>query len=286
MKKRFFVFISLIFIIGCIANFSYAATVGGQIDMSTPESSFFSRDAAIDYAMDSYESDVKMKASFDVEIISKKELEAAPADDTSIEIEGHNANLKFSMNYSNVLEPYVKIGTSNLRVKWKQHGQNIQVDAEPGFVLGGGLKAKLWEFESTGIKLTMDGQYKDTQLDFDTAKIGGSTSTASAISETFNIKEWQISLLASKKFIFPLGMQDCYTVPYMGITYSDSEVNVEFTQGGTGALYSTYAASNKNPIGIVLGCDIIPSLTSWYLLSFELRLINEMAFSLSGTMKF
>ena len=160
------------------------------------------------------------------------------------------------------------------------------MDALPGLVLGGGVKAKLWEFASTGIKLTVDGQYKDTQLDFDKAKIDGSTATASATSETFNIKEWQISLLASKKFIFPMGMQDCYTVPYIGVTFSDSDVNVHFTQSTSGGLYSTYDASNKNPIGLVIGCDIIPSLTSWYLYSFELRLINETAFSLSGTMKF
>jgi hypothetical protein len=268
------------------ASASFAATVGGPADMTVPEAPFFSKARAIRDTLDSYEAAVNVKAGFDVEFISKKELQAAPSDDTNIKMEGQNVNVKFSMNYSDVLEPYVKIGTSNLRVKWEQHNQNIVVEAQPGFVLGGGLKAKLWEFASTGIKLTMDGQYKDTQLDFDKAKIGGSASTASATNETFNIKEWQISLLASKKFIFPMGMQGCYTVPYIGATYSDSDVKVEFTQSSTGLLYSTYNASNKNPIGFVLGCDIIPSLSSWYLYSFELRLINETAFSLSGTMKF
>ncbi len=265
---------------------SFALTVGGPADMTVPEAPLFSKARAIRDTLDSYEAAVNVKAGFDVEFISKKELQAAPSDDTNIKMEGQNVNVKFSMNYSDVLEPYVKIGTSNLRVKWEQHNKNIVVEAQPGFVLGGGLKAKLWEFAGTGIKLTMDGQYKDTQLDFDKAKIGGSTSTASATNETFNIKEWQISLLASKKFIFPMGMQGCYTVPYMGVTYSDSDVKVEFTQSTTGLLYSTYNASNKNPIGFVLGCDIIPSLSSWYLYSFELRLINETAFSLSGTMKF
>jgi len=268
------------------AGVSFAATVGGQADMSVPEASFLSKAKAVGETLDFYESAVKMKAGFDVEFISKKELRAALPDDTNARIEGQNADLKFSMNYSDAFEPYVKIGTSNLKVKWEQNGQNIVVDAAPGIVLGGGLKAKLWEFASTGIKLTMDGQYKDTQLDFDTAKIDGSTSEASATSETFDIKEWQVSLLASKKFIFPLGTEDCYTVPYMGITYSDSDVKVEFTQSTTGLLYSTYNASNKDCIGVFIGCDIIPSLSSWYLLSFELRLINETAFSLSGTMKF
>nr|MBU1327527.1 hypothetical protein [Candidatus Omnitrophota bacterium] len=284
MRKNIFIIaiiLSLFF-----AGTSFALTVGGQTEMSVPEASFFSKERAVENTLDSYESEVKMKAGFDVEFIVKKELHAAPADDTNAKIEGQNMNFKFSMNYSDVLEPYVKIGTSNLRVKWEQHSQNIAVEAKPGFVLGGGIKAKLWQFPATGIKLTLDGQYKDTQLDFDTAKVGGSTSAASATSETFNIKEWQISLLASKKFIFPMGMQDCYTVPYIGLTYSDSDVNVHFTQSASGLLYSTYNAGNKNRIGLVFGCDIIPSLSSWYLYSFELRLINEIAFSLSGTMKF
>ena len=253
--------------------------------MGTPEASFFSKAEAVDDTLDSYESAVNMKAGLDVEFISKKELKTAP-DDSKAKIEGQNVNVKISANYLNVIEPYVKIGTSNLKVKWVQHNQNIAVEAKPGLVLGGGIKTKLWDFPTTGIRLTLDGQYKDTQLDFDTAKIGGSTSTASATSETFDIKEWQISLLASKKFIFPMGIQDCYTVPYGGLTYSDSTVRVHFTQSSPGLLYSTYDASNKNPIGVVLGCDIIPSLLSWYLFSFELRLINETAFTLSGTMKF
>ena len=264
---------------------SFALTVGGQLDMGTPEASFFSKAKAVDDTLDSYESAVNIKAGLDVEFISKKELKTAP-DDSKAKIEGQNVNVKISANYLNVIEPYVKIGTSNLKVKWVQHNQNIAVEAKPGLVLGGGIKTKLWDFPTTGIRLTLDGQYKDTQLDFDTAKIGGSTSTASATNETFDIKEWQISLLASKKFIFPMGIQDCYTVPYGGLTYSDSTVRVHFTQSSPGLLYSTYDASNKNPIGVVLGCDIIPSLLSWYLFSFELRLINETAFTLSGTMKF
>jgi len=267
------------------AGASFAMTVGGQAEMSVPEASFFSKAGAVENALDSYELDADIKAGFDVEFIAKKRLHTA-SDDTNAKIEGQNVNLKISMNYSDVLEPYVKLGTSNIRVKWEQHGQDVIVEAQPGFVLGGGLKAKLWEFASTGIKLTVDGQYKDTQLDFDNAKIGGSTATAAAINETFNIKEWQITLLASKKFIFPMGMQDCYAVPYMGVTYSDSDVNVEFTQSTTGGLYSTYNANNEDTAGLVFGCDIIPSLLSWYLFSVELRLINETAFTVSGTMKF
>ena len=267
------------------AGTSFALTVGGQAEMSVPEASFFSKQGAVEDALDSYESEVSMKASFDVEFISEKKLETS-SETTNAKIKGQNANLKFSMNYSNVLEPYVKIGTSDLKVKWEQNGHDVAVDARPGLVLGGGVKAKLCEFASTGIRLTADAQYKDSQLDFDAAKLDGSSSLASATSETFDIKEWQVSLLASKKYVFLTGTQDCYAVPYVGLTFSDTDVNVHFIQSGTALMYSTYNAGDKNAIGAVLGCDIMPSLLSWYLFSFEVRLINETAFTLSGTAKF
>jgi len=283
MRKYLIIIMTVIFSL-LFTGTSFALNVGGQADVSIPETSFFSREEAVEKTLDSCESGVSIKAGFDVEFITEKKLNTS-SESSNAKIEGQNANLKISMNYSDVLEPYVKIGTSDLKVKWEQNGSDVVVDAKPGFVLGGGVKAKLWEFASTGIRLTMDGQYKDTQLDFDKTEIGGST--VSATNETFDIKEWQISLLASKKFIISSDMRDCYTIiPYTGLTYTDSDVDVFFTQSGSGLVYSTYNGGNKNPMGVVLGFDIMPSLVSWYLFSFELRLISETSFTLSGTAKF
>src|SRR3989338_8399946 len=83
---------------------SFALTVGGQLDMGTPEASFFSKAEAVDDTLDSYESAVNMKAGLDVEFISKKELKTAP-DDSKAKIEGQNVNVKISANYLNVIEP-------------------------------------------------------------------------------------------------------------------------------------------------------------------------------------
>ena len=121
---------------------------------------------------------------------------------------------------------------------------------------------------------------------FDKAKIGGSTSTAAAKDENFIMDEWQITLLGSKKLIIPMGKNDYYVVPYGGLTYSMLNADIYFTQNTTGLLYSTYDASDKNEFGLIAGFDIMPFYLSHYLLNFELRLINEYAFSLGGTIKF
>lgn len=262
---------------------SLAATVGGP-EISIPEESLYLKREAVERALDRYESNMNIKGAFDAEIITKRELTSSD-EVTNAEIEGQVYMFKFSNNFYNVLEPYVKIGTSNLEVEWNQNSNNVTVEAKPGFVWGIGAKAKICEFKDYGIKLTLDIQYTNFDLDVDKAKLNGSETEAAAVNELFKIKEWQASVLASKKFILPLGLRDYYVVPYAGITLSLLDTDVSF-DSTSGVLYSTYNASDEEMLGIVLGCDVMPSLLSWYLINFELRLVTETAFSLGGTIKF
>jgi len=282
MKK---IIVTLFIMMFFMPSLAIAVTVGGP-ELSIPEGSMFLKEKAVNETLNRHEYMNNIKTGLDIEIVSKRELASAPADVSEAEIEGHNFMLKFSNNLYDVFEPYIKIGTSTLEVDWDQHGNNIRVESETGFAWGAGAKAKLWDFQDWGVKLTLDVQYRHTDLDIDKAKIGGSTSTAAARGENFEINEWQITLLGSKKLIIPMGKNDYYVVPYGGLTHSMLNADICFTQTGTGLLYSTYDASDENEFGLVAGFDIMPFYLSHYLLNFELRLINEYAFSLGGTIKF
>jgi hypothetical protein len=86
-----------------------------------------------------------------------------------------------------------------------------------------------------------------------------------------------------------VGLRDYYIVPYGGLTFSSLEANISVEDTSMGepyVLYSTYDASDSNTIGVVLGCDVMPSLLSWYILNFELKFMNELALSIGGTIKF
>lgn len=268
---------------------SLAATVGGP-EMTVPEQSLWIKDEAVKKALDAYDFYLNPKVNFDIEIITKRRLRSSPADSPNIEMKGQNYMFKFSNNFHNVLEPYVKLGSSNLELKWNQHGPpnggNVKVETGPAFSWGVGVKAKLWELPKWGVSLTMDAQYRNSDLGIDEAMVGGSELAASASDEKFEINEWQFSLLGSKKFILPIGSKDYYIVPYGGLTFSSLDVDVCFVQTTTNGLFSTYNASDENPYGIVLGCDVMPFYLSYYLLYLELRLVNETAFSLGGTIKF
>lgn len=264
----------------------FASTVGGPSDMEVPEASLFLKNQAVKNALDMYEYNLNWKGSANVEVMLDRKLKAVDPDTSSVEMEGSGAIFKFSTSYYNVIEPSFKIGTSQYKIKWKQHGDDASIDTEPGLVWGAGIKTKLWEFAEQGIKLTLDLQFTDSDLAVDAAELDGSASRAGAEDKKFEIRDWQWALLASKKYILPMGQSDIYFIPYAGVTYSLINVEAHFIRSSTDGLYSTYNTSDKNPYGVVLGFDMMPSLTSWYLWTAELRLINETAFTVGGTAKF
>ncbi len=285
MKKQYLLILSLIISICCItAKYGFAATVGNALDLDLPQRSAVLRQEIVKDTLDEYEQAVKIKGSFDIEFVFDKDLHVNP-DLTKAEIKGQWYMAKFGMTILNRVEPYIKIGTSTLETRWKQSGTTeIEVGADNGFAWGGGLKANIVEFPS-GVRLTGDWQYRTTEPDVNEITVNGiAVNDAGA---TFKVDEWQVSLLLSKKFEIPLKLQNIYIVPYTGISYADSNVDVSFRNANSPTVdYSLFDANNKKLYGFVLGCDIVPSLSSSFIYSIELRLVDETALSLGGAMKF
>lgn len=284
MKKQCLIFLSLIISIGCVMpKYSFAATVGNPLDLDLPPRSAILRQEIVEGTLDECEQAVKIKASFDAEFVFNKDLHVNP-DLSEAELKGQWLMAKFGMTILNRVEPYVKIGTSSLGVKWKQGGGQIEVDAEDGFAFGGGVKADIWDFGESGIRLTADAQYRTTEPDTNKITLGSSSVKDAG---KFKVDEWQAGLFLSKKFEIPLKVQNIYVVPYTGCVYSDSNVDVSFKDpANPGADYTLFDANNKKSYGFILGCDILPSLSSSFIYSIELRLVDEVALSLGGAMKF
>ncbi len=281
-------YILFLLIFGAIFNtgvLAFAATVGNPLDLDIPGHSAILRQEAMDEALDEYEQIVKIKAALDLEFVFDKYLNTNP-DWTGAEMEGQWFMFKIGTTIFNRVEPYIKLGTSNLQVKWKQSTQEIEVEADSGFALGGGVKGVIWDFEDFwDIRLTGDLQYRTTEPDVSEISLDGSTINDSGAD--FKIDEWQVALVLSKKFELPLKWQNVYIVPYTGVTISDSNVDVKFTDpSNPTANYTLFDANNESIYGFVLGCDIMPSLRDSFIYSMELRFVNEFALTLGGAMKF
>lgn len=277
-------YILFLLIFGAIFNtgvLAFAATVGNPLDLDIPGHSAILRQEAMDEALDEYEQIVKIKAALDLEFVFDKDLDC-----TGAEMKGQWFMFKVGTTIFNRVEPYIKLGTSNLQVKWKQSTQEIEVEADSGFALGGGVKGVIWDFEDFwDIRLTGDLQYRTTEPDVSEISLDGSTINDSGAD--FKIDEWQVALVLSKKFELPLKWQNVYIVPYTGVTISDSNVDVKFTDpNNPTADYTLSDANNESIYGFVLGCDIMPSLRDSFIYSMELRFVNEFALTLGGAMKF
>jgi len=275
------VFLSLLF----SSNYSDAATVGNPLDLDVPSNSAFLRQRVIENTLDEYEQILKIKASLDLELVFDKDLHTS-SEVSNAELKGQWIMLKLGTTIFNRVEPYIKVGTSKLEADWRQsNAYDIEVEADYGFAWGGGLKGIIWDFDKWGIRLTGDVQYRTTEPDVKDIVCGGRPIVDSGAD--FDIEEWQASLLLSKKFELPLKTQSLYIVPYGGVSVADSDVDVKFTDPSNPQTdWTLYKANNKNLYGFLIGCDIMPSLHSSFIYSMELRLMNEIALTLGGTVKF
>jgi hypothetical protein len=290
-QKIYFLFIFLfIFIMSAVKDSSFAATVGNALDLDLPAKSAVLKEQAVRGALDDYEQTVKIKTALDLEFVFDKDLKTT-WELTGAEMKGSWHMVKLATTLFNRVEPYIKLGTSNLMVEWTQSTadstDSIEVEADYGFAWGAGVKAVLWDFEDLGIRLTGDAQYRVTEPDV--SKISRNSGSTDVIDQgaDFKVEEWQLSLVLSKKYELPLKWQSVYLVPYAGMTISDSVVDVKFDDSSMpGTDYSLFDAGNKNSYGFVIGCDIMPSLKSSFIYSIEARLFNELALTLGGAMKF
>ena len=284
--KKWCLFLFLILTVLIARGLAFASTVGNPLDLDLPPRSAALREDAVNRSLDDYEQMFKVKAAADLEFLFSKDLNTT-SEVKGAEIKGRYFMAKLGVDIFNRFEPYVKFGMSDLEAKWRQNNQfDVEVDADMSFAWGIGLKGIIYEFEDLGLRITGDIQYRMTEPDVSEISYDGNIVNDSG--PDFKIEEWQTALVLSKKFELPLKWQSMYLVPYTGLTISDSIVDIDFkdSDNNPGADFSVFDAGNDKRYGFLFGCDIMPSLTSSFIYNFELRLIDEMALSLGGAVKF
>jgi len=263
----------------------FGATVGNPIDLDIPAKSAILRQQAIGQSLDQYEEAVKIKTGLDLEFVFDKDLHAT-SEVTKAEVKGQWFMAKLGVDIFNRVEPYVKFGLADLQAKWWQNEtHSIDMQSEKGFAWGLGIKGIIFEFEEMGLRLTGDLQYRTAEPDVEDITSNGANVVDTGAD--FKIEEWQAALVVSKKFELPLKFQSIFIVPYTGITASDSTVSTRVRDPSLpGYDITLFDANNKTLHGFLIGCDIMPNLSSSFSYNVELRLASETAVTLGGAMKF
>lgn len=266
------IFILVLFICANV----YAAPIGNPSDTRTPPGK------GIFKLKDTIGS---VKVSLDAESILERDLNGST--DAQLEGQWYMARISYPL-FQDVLEPYVKIGTSDLETSWKTAGGGVViVRGDIDLAWGIGARFLAYEMPKYRVKFIIDGQYRSTEPGMDDVTVDQPSRTVSAFD--FKVHEWQIGGIVSIEL--PLGQSksrygksDIYTlIPYFGIAYTDCDTTTKFTY--TGAEYDIGSnAGNEHKATLIAGCDFVcPENLS---VNVEGKIIGETSVSGGATVRF
>jgi len=229
-----------------------------------------------------------IKLGFDVDWILGRDLEGGSGI-TNAEMEGQKYMLRLGYTFANRIEPYLKLGLSHFKASWDQGSEQAanpkKIKGENAMAWGLGCKALVFDIPEHGIRFSLDGNYFYTDAGVEEAYVGSPLTNVSATE--FEVSEWQIAGILSREFLLNYDKYDTSAVysiiPYVGLAYSDVEVNANF-QSIAGAKYDIGAAESKDKFLLITGCDI--NSPENITLNVEGRWIGETAASGGLTLKF
>jgi len=188
------------------------------------------------------------------DIVFEREL------DQGSEIEAQWYLAKVGVTLIEKIDVYGLLGTANLEPK-KLTSSVYDIESEYGVAWGLGAKVLLYETEEYGdgiLRVSVDGNYRAYKPDIDT--ISGSTSSSGEV----DFAEWGASLGLS------------YTLdkitPYVGVKYSDVDLEISGTNIGT---LDTLSINSDNVVGVFVGADYL--FAENIALNLEGRFIDETA---------
>lgn len=216
---------------------------------------------------------IELSLAGEFDFVNERELEELDA-----EVEGNIYAGKAILTFADRIDLYGTFGEArDIKYKAKILGTDVKFDLDNEFVWGVGLNMLLYDWKDYGIKLFVDGKYREIQeMDYKSVTVNGITYSKAQIGGKINAewKEWQVALGVSKQFKF--------LIPYMGVKYSDVDASAKATIGG--ATYDLGSTGGDKVVGVFIGCSIVPA--EQFSIDLEGRFIDEKAFTVRATYKF
>lgn len=221
--------------------------------------------------------DITLSAGFVADSLERK----IDIDSGEFEMSAYVARL--GINVIERFNLYVDLGvTQDMEYNVQIRGENIRYEFDDEFLWGIGANVLIYRWGS-GIEIGVNAAYRQADMNLEKATFGTTIKTAAQL-DTVQDGEYQDWHIAAE-----VAWRTDYLIPYLGIRYSDAEVDGYFIDDAT-----TRDARGKNSaqnVGVFVGLTLTPKLADFpkseqIALNLEGRFIDEDAFSVGLSYKF
>lgn len=222
-----------------------------------------------------------VSAGFVVDGINSRKIDV-----DSGEYEATIYNARIGISLQDRFNVYVDLGqASDMEFEFSDKGDLIQCVYEDEFLWGIGVNALIYRWDN-GLEVGAGANYRIADMNLDEMTVAGTRYKRSDASVTAltdgEMEEMQIALETA--------WRTDYFVPYIGIKYSDIEVDAKFTADGQERVASGADASTN--FGVFAGLTILPKIAAFgdkdnrIAINIEGRFIDEEAVSVGATYTF
>jgi len=249
-----------------LAGTLYAAPVGLTSEADTAKGELWA------------DKDLGVTLGIVTDIVSERKIDI---DSGTFEMNAVMARLGLSV--LNKINFYVDLGQAiNMEYAYVILGEKYTTKFEDGFLWGVGVSGLIYRW-SNGLEIGANASYRSAEMNIETSTIGGTEYKTSQMTSKADgdFEEIQGALEVAWK--------TNYLTPYIGVKFSDVDVDANFTVGG-----SARNASGKNSasnIGAFVGLTLTPRLeespkSEQVIINVEARFIDEEAVSIAASYRF
>lgn len=227
------------------------------------------------------DNNIGISAGFIVDSVSKRKVDV---DSGRFEMNAYAARIGLSV--IDRFNFYVDLGTANdMEFQFSDRGDAIRVRYEDEFMWGVGVNALIYRWDN-GLEVGAGVSYRKADMNFEDATVAGTEfkrNSGSVNSVTDGeMEEMQIAA--------ELAWRTDYFSPYVGLKYSDIDIDAKFT--AIGQEHKAQGVSSDQTIGVFVGLTITPKLDVFgdksdrIAINIEGRFIDEEAVSVGASYKF
>ncbi|MFC1666272.1 hypothetical protein ACFL0P_00180 [Candidatus Omnitrophota bacterium] len=193
--------------------------------------------------------------------------------------------LRLGLSLIDRLNFYVDLGQAqDMEYTYLIMGEKHELDFDDDFIYGVGLSALVYRWDN-GLEIGANVSYRQAEMSLDTVVKEGTTyEKGSGALSAINSGKFQETQTAIE-----LAWKTDYLIPYVGIKYSDVDVDADYTL--LGALVDANKSASEN-IGLFVGLTITPKLQALpneaeqISINVEGRFVDEEAINAGITYKF